>query len=386
MPILTMNDVQDALKTHYIEGISYQMNETVSPLMAMVEKTSRNVQGKNIELVMRYGKQGGIGNRLDDGDLPNANSRKNKVAKWETKNIFARIMLTHKTIKASQSNKGSFINLLEAELEDALTDTKDNFNRQLFQDGTGLMATCGVATATSTVPVSSTRFFFEGQYIDILSSGGVVKSALKEVLGVDRDNKTIILDSPVTTADTDIICINGNYGQELTGLDKIFDKNSNLYGIDRNTHKWLNPTVDSVSGEISENAMQKAIDNAGILGGGKINMLLTTHGVKRAYQDRLEATKRTVNSMELKGGFTAISYNNIPMVADKYQAAGTMDLLNSENFILNQMGDWEWLDDDGKVLSRLEGKPVFQATLVKYADLSCDKPKNQARLTGIAEH
>ena len=60
------------------------------------------------------------------------------------------------------------------------------------------------------------------------------------------------------------------------------------------------------------------------------------------------------------------------MVADKYAPANTIDILCKENFKLYQMGDWTWLDNDGAVLNRVTDRPVWEATLAKYADLGCE--------------
>ena len=73
------------------------------------------------------------------------------------------------------------------------------------------------------------------------------------------------------------------------------------------------------------------------------------------------------------------------MVADKYAAANTVDLLAKENFKLYQMSDWDWLDRDGNVLARVTDRPVYEATIAKYADLGCDKPAAQVRIINVAE-
>ena len=50
------------------------------------------------------------------------------------------------------------------------------------------------------------------------------------------------------------------------------------------------------------------------------------------------------------------------------------------------MCDWKWLEsDDGRVLRQVPGKPLYTATLVKYADLICARPCGQAMLSGITE-
>jgi hypothetical protein len=90
--------------------------------------------------------------------------------------------------------------------------------------------------------------------------------------------------------------------------------------------------------------------------------------------------------MEIEGGFKAISFNGIPVVADRFCPEGTMYLLNTDDFIVHQLCDWQWLEgEDGKILKQVPGKPVYTATLVKYAELMCNKPSGQGMLSGITE-
>ena len=62
--------VQEALKSFYLDGLRYQLNDKASAFLAQIEKTSENVVGKDIVMALRYGRTGGIGNRADDGLLP----------------------------------------------------------------------------------------------------------------------------------------------------------------------------------------------------------------------------------------------------------------------------------------------------------------------------
>jgi hypothetical protein len=64
-----------------------------------------------------------------------------------------------------------------------------------------------------------------------------------------------------------------------------------------------------------------------------------------------------------------------------------MYLLNTDDFCLHQLSDWRWLEgEDGKILKQIAGKPVYTATLVKYAELICARPYGQGMLTGIEEY
>ena len=88
--------------------------------------------------------------------------------------------------------------------------------------------------------------------------------------------------------------------------------------------------------------------------------------------------------MNLQGGFKAISYNGIPLVVDRFAGDGEMYLLNTKDFELCQLGDWQWLEgNDGKIIKQKDNYPVYTATLVKYAELICNRPNAQAKLSGI---
>ena len=81
-----------------------------------------------------------------------------------------------------------------------------------------------------------------------------------------------------------------------------------------------------------------------------------------------------------------MDFNGIPVIADRFCPEGTMYLLNTNDFKIHQLCDWQWLEgEDGKVLKQIANKPVFTATLVKYAELICDRPGGQGILTGIDE-
>lgn len=383
---MTMAKAQEALKLFYLPGIQYQLN-TANPILSMIERDKTSVVGAEIRMALRYGRNGGVGNRADDGLLPTPNSRKTKQAKWETKNLFARIAISDKTMKSSRSKDGAFLSLLEADLEDAQADAKDNMARQVFGDGSGKLATFAAVTGANTIGVDSVQFFAEGQFIDIVDQSGNVKVQQREVVAVDDiSNEITVSGAAVTTAATDFAVISGNYEEELTGFGAVFTPDNTLYGIDRTTNKWFNPTVKSLGGEISEVAIQSQIDDTERKAGGKTNFLLSSYGVRRAYQELQLANKRITDVMKLEGGYEAISYNNIPFTVDKYADAGTLYGLDLTTWKLYHIEDWNWLEEDGAVLNRVADRPIWEATLARYCDIGCSKPKGNFKMTGITEH
>ncbi|MBU7006307.1 phage major capsid protein [Phosphitispora fastidiosa] len=391
MAELTMSAIAEALKLWYLEGLRYQMNEKASAFLTQIERTSEHVEGKKIIMALRYGVQGGIGNRADNGTLPTSNSRKTKQAEWETKNLFARIQLSDKTIKASRSSVGAFARMLETEISDCEIDCKRDLSRQAVGDGTGVLCTItSINAGTKTITCNNdigVQYLAVGMLVDVYDvDAETIDNAGVEVTAVDRANKTAVLSAlDASIGNGDVLYVNGNKDLEITGLKGVFE-NTTLYDVIRSTETWFNATKIATVGEISEIKMQQGIDDADIEAGSEINFMLGSHGVRRGYLNLLNAQKQLVNTMELKGGFKAISFNGLPFVADKFIAPGELYFLDLSDWKVYEMSDYEWLNEDGAVLNRVANKPVWEATMAKYCDLGCQKPKGQVKMSGITEH
>jgi hypothetical protein len=113
----------------------------------------------------------------------------------------------------------------------------------------------------------------------------------------------------------------------------------------------------------------------------KINMILCSHDVKKKIAAFMKDSRRVVNTTDIAEGYSSVIINDINVYADKYCPDNIIYLLNTDDFCLNQLCDWEWLEDeDGKILRQVNGKAAYTATLVKYAELICKKPCGQARI------
>ena len=227
--------------------------------------------------------------------------------------------------------------------------------------------------------------------MDFLHNGSVISGcAQRTVKIVDRTNKKVTFAgaaiSSTAVAAGDIITVQNSYNQEITGLGAIFKSTGSIYGLSRTDNKWLVPYMKDSVGSISETVIQKAIDEIEETTGSKVNFIVCSSGVKRALQSYLAQYKRNVDMTTLEGGYTTMTFNGIPVVSDRFCPDGTMYLLNTDDFALHQLCDWQWLEtQDGKILKQIAGKPVYTATLVKYADILCSRPCGQGMLSGITE-
>ena len=385
--MVNLETADKALKSVYLGVVTEQLNTAVNPLLTKIEQTSSDVWGKDIIKLVSYGLNGGVGAGDETGSLPMAAGNNYAQYKVELKNLYGSIEISDKAIRASQSNVGAFVNLLNAEMEGLLKASKYNLGRMLYGDGNGVLAMVATASATATtsITLSSVKKVAIGMVIDIFNKDGEKILAQARIIDVDRIAKIIKIDKQVSAVSTtDYITIQNSKGFELTGLGAIFGTND-IYGLARANNTWLNPyKKDLNNAALDMGTIQEAIDYIDETTGSAVNFITCAYDVKKAYIKNLSANRLNVDDMTLDGGFKALSYSGIPLVSDKFIEDGEMYLLNTDDFKMHQLCDWRWLEgDNGNVIKQKLGNPTYTATLVKYADIVCDRPCGQAKLSGI---
>jgi len=384
--MVTTQSADNALKSYYLDVVSDQLDTKINPLLARISKTTSDVWGKDVRKLVRYGVNGGIGAGTEEGNLPTAGGNRYAQFVSTLKNLYGTVEISDKAIRASQSNEGAFVSLLNDEMEGLVKSSSFNFGRMLYGDGSGKLATISAGTG-STYTVDTVAAVAEGMIVDVYTSAGALQAGGLTVTAVDRKEKKITLSGAAIASPANMtVYLQNSKDLEITGLGKIFSAAGTLYGVDRSANPWMNPYIENNVGAINETKVQKAIDKLEEYAGSTVNFIVCSWGVRRALAASLASAYKHTDSVELEGGFRAISFNGIPVVADRFCPAGTMYLLNTDDFALHQLCDWQWLEgEDGSILKQKAGKPVYTATLVKYAELICSRPCGQAALTGITE-
>ena len=383
--MVTLTSAESALKNVYLGVVANQLNVRSNPLLAKIKMSSKDVWGKEIRKLAPFGINGGVGAGSETASLPKSSGNSYVQFTAELKNLYGKIELSDKAIRASANNLGAFVNLLSDEMEGLVKASAFNLGRMLYGDGSGLLATVSSASG-QTVTCDKVNNLIEGMLVDVYTGESVNAKQLK-ITYVDRVNKTFNYEGTATIKTGDKIYCQGSKGYEITGLGKIFDTtNTTLYGVSVTDYPWLKPYVSAPSSnqDISDTLIQEAIDELEFNHDSQINYIATTAEIRRAYQQYLSACKRNIDVMDLEGGFKTISHNGIPVVADRFVDSGKMFLLNTNDFTLHQLCDWKWLEgENGRILRQNADQPAYSATLVKYAELICDKPCGQALLTKI---
>lgn len=383
----TLTTLDSILKNQYLGPLREQVNYDVV-LLDLLEKNEDNVSGKNFTIPLHYAGNVGFGAVAEGGTLPTAGSQQYKETIVPQRYVYSTIEITGPTIKAAKNNAAAFVKAVDSEMKGAAKDFKRQLNRMFWGDGTGILTMCGTTTASTTVNVASTKYIQVGMKIDVLtaSSGAVIASGVT-VLTVPSAT-TFTLASAITTAATDAVYISGSRNIEVMGIQGICSDSSTLQGLDPATYAWWKANVLANGGTpraISESLMQTAEDTTSINSDGEIKAILTSFGVRRAYQALLTTNRRYENTLDLKGGRKALDYNGKPLIADKDAPTGKIFFLDTDYLSIYQLSDIDWMQEDGAILSRVAGKDAYGATLYRYLELGCSSRNAQTVLADITE-
>lgn len=383
--MITIENADKALKDYYLDAVTAQLNDGVSPFFSAIEKSAVNVCGKDVKMAVIRGTSGNILAGAEDGNLPDPYKNRYLSIVTPLKNLYGTIEISDKALRASRESSGAFVNLVNAEMEGLIASAKQNFQRMLFGDGSGKLCKI-VDTISSTVyEVDNVKDYFVGMQVDVFPlAAGTGDSIGVYITAVDKANSTVTFATAISDSITNCYMYpHGSKDNELCGLGAIFDA-STLYGYQKTSEPYFAPYIKDAGGKLTEDILTDTLDYIEENSNGKINMIICSYKTRKKIAKLTADNRRVVNTTDARTGFGIVAVNDVPVYADKYCPDDRILFLNTDDFSLNQLCDWEWLEDEsGKILKQVPGKAAYSATLVKYAELICKKPCGQAMIKNI---
>lgn len=377
--MITISNTEEALKQYYLDAFSWQLNANISPFFNAIEKTSKNITGRSALVSIARGTHAGVAAINEDDELPAPHKEGYFMFELELKNIYGTIELTDKIIRSSANSAGAVVNVLNAEMEGLIAGAKSNFARMLYGDGNGYLCSVVSKVDSNNIKVTNVKNYFEGMNVTISSSPNIQT----RITSVDTEAGTIkVYDNlaSVTLEGGEAIRITGAFGNELLGLGAIFD-GSAIYGFSKSI-TYFNPLKRTCAlDDLTEDDLLNVIDTLEETAEAKPTMILCSHKVRRKIASIVKTSRTFVNTTDIASGYSNIVINGVPVYADKYCPDDKIYFLNTDDFMLSQLCDWSWLEDDGgRILKQIPNKAAYRATLVKYAQLICRKPFGQGAI------
>lgn len=398
----TLATVATLCKEIYEPKLRKQLNDdavTIKRITRSSDNISNEVGGRYVTFPIKTRRNAGIGARNELEALPNAGQQGYNAARVGLKYLYGRVQLSGQTIELVNTNTQAFVSALESELSGLKTDLAKDQNRQVYGDGSGAIAVAGSGTTnTNTFFAKDAMYAQLGMQIDIIDGttlnnpNPTVKAANRQITGINTVTNVITFDGAVvSTAVNDIIVRNGNVNREWTGFNKIFKATGSLYNLDPATEPIWAAVVDANGGvnrALSEGLMISLADQVRA-NGGKTTAIFSNLGVRRAYFNLLVQQRQYTNTKDFGGGFTGLSFTTdageIPFMVDVDAPKNTLYFVNEDEFTVYRQADWEFMDRDGSMWSRISGYDAYEAVMYQYSELGCHRRNTQAIMADITE-
>lgn len=362
--------------------------------------------GNEFRIPYKAKRNNSVGFRSENETLPAPGSSEYTYLQEPMRYAYASFNITGQLLKASESNEGSFKTAFKEEMEDTTTSLKLDVNRAAHGDGSGTVTTCTAIEpiGETVIAVPTTVNFRGGEIVDFLSNVGVPISAAHEVVGVDRPNRTITISPALAAATTATSIIvrssrdstttvpNNSYNREIQGLNSIVSSSGTLHGLNPATYPWWKSYQKNVAGAISDTVLRDAKDGVGFeqqvdVDSGMNFAIIGTRGIRSRYANTLTSLKRfnDAKATTLRGGYTALMFDDNPFFIDDQIAPGTVYGLALDKMFWSQMSDWDWMEEDGKVLKAEPRMDRYVAILFKYCQLGTTHRGAHFKLTGVTD-
>jgi hypothetical protein len=402
----TLSTADAILKDLYVGPVVEMMNQKTY-VLDQVERDADHIDhtGRRAIVPVHTNRNRGRGARGDNSTLPLAGSQSYQDAIISIKYHYYGMELSDPAIEASTSNEGAFINLLESETKGVARDMRKDINRQVYGDGTGLVAGVRANSTTTTVEIDQgIQYIGIGDPVDVLlkSNGtvngvGVAATSVTARAPGAAPNITIA-DALAGTATTSYgVYISGAYGKEMDGLRNITNDDRTLHSINSasaGNEFWDGQEVAASSAVAGEDLFIQLADKVGATGNGEVEVFLTTRGVRRRLANTYQSQKRfnDAQAVNIHGGYSAIMVNEIPVIADDDAPKGYVFGLDKSALKWFEQTNPGWLTQrDGGVFHLKDGSTagqkmnVWQAWFRWYAALGCVAPNRTGRIPDAAD-
>ena len=396
---LARSNADAVLKEFYIPGIQNQLNNEVFAL-TQFETNTTDIEGRRAVLAINTGRNEGVCARAELSPLPTAGHQQYHEERISLKYNYGKIQLSGPVIYSMASDRGSFIRAVESETTGVTRDLRNDVNRQIYGDGSGIIATVDSAAGsvvTLTNPSSMTmRQLRPGMTVDF---GMSASAGTDTIVSVDRKAGTVTVAGSPTLAGGEGVYRTGASGtgsgqKEITGLRAQVSDSDALFNVDPADAPVWQSFVNPSAGAVSEDMFIEASQEVNAESGHQLDLWITTAEVHRGVSALLTSLKRFPNTLELKGGYKGLDMSDVSqgntgsnecaMVWEKDMTDdGVAYGLTRESWNIYRMSDWEFMQEDGAVLHRVPNTDAYEATLFCYMELATHQRNANAKLEGI---
>ncbi len=424
----TRTTLDAILKEFYLGPIQEQLNQEVLALELM-EKATVDWNGKQVIIPVHVGRNSGVGYRAESGTLPTAGEQDFERLVVTASFLYGRFQITGPAIASAKSGgKNSFIGYVDAEMTKLVDDVRNSANEACFSGGdiVGFLnekkAEVGAATWDFTGDAAKMEIIraavaAEGGGrklgVDVLRADSYIQ--VGATVGVDAVNVTdgsVDLDGAFDTSavpsgvalivqmvdDGPASVAIAGLANEPTGIFGNLGAQA-LFGVTR-TDASGNGELQSVlhciddagannRNDVSLGELQRLLDGISLASDSSPDCFIVHPSFRQEYASLLLGTtagnlrKEVSDVGKADGGFTSLSYNNIPMKVSRHAPKGAVIALSTSTWKCCELESGGFADLDGAVLSRVGNTDAYEGFYRWYYETVCTRPNANGILVGL---
>ena len=423
----TVSSFSAALKNVYLPGIREELNEKTNLLDLFTEGdlTQYEWQGSALILALHSSRNySGVMYVAEGGALPTAGSQGIVNLTIPIAHLKGRIQLSYEVMRASRSDKGSFVRAMDLEQKGLVNDVARQRNRALAGFGSEILAVVTVSTLGTVITVNNpggvsgttnpVRFIKPGMVlVQQAASGGAVVS-VGTVVSVS--GSLVTMNAAVSSTATNVLTLGttslsatgaGSYGgnsgsagsdasdiasQGVLGLVDNGTFVATIFGLSRTANAFFNSTVLTNVGTINTDILQRGVDNCEELSGQMIDKFVCHSSVRREISKLTEADRRYAadsKPQNFDAGTLAgankkdLTYNGWSFRTDKDFAYGYLAGINTSHMLWFPETKGEWAEDDGTILLRVANIDAYEARFRISENFGTDQANSHCLWSGI---
>lgn len=397
MASLSVSDIAAILKERYPNGLPIDRVYKTSPFLAMIAKDKDLAYGENIKVPIRYAHPNGVSASFATGRT-NMVGSKQKAFKVTTSNYYGFAQVDGEALEKGSRDPGSFIRVLETEIDGAQYQVERALTKYLFGNGGGSLGTISagstVASTSITLANPSDIVFFEVGMVLVAAStdgtSGSVESGSVTVTGVNRVTGTLTAganwSAGIGTLATGMhLFRQGDFGTVWSGyrawVPDSAPTSTAFYQVDRSVDTRLGGLRSDLSSLPIREAVQTALElvhrEDSMCDFGVMNSL-DYKNFALALQGAGQYNLTTVQN-EAGVGIKAISVmgprGECAILSDPCAPKGRLLMGEKDTWKLCTMGDMvKMLDDDGMPYLRVVDADAVELRIVSRGQLVCTDP------------
>ena len=359
-------------------------------------------------------RHGGVVNLgVDSNSLISSSGRTSSRATVPVETVVASFDITKLAMAASSGAKLAVASALESQAKTLSSDYARHVNRQIYGDQVGIVAQVSGSNSATNVEliypnaslddgrsidwygtinadISPTKYIAAGNHIGL----GTGAAAVATVTAVNGGTSVTITTGPAYAANDSVYLVDGSGGgagsSDFLGMRAALSSStgtSTYAGLARSTNGWT-PAFGSASEALNMNRMYRSYTNAREYAQSNSDkyVVFVNKTLYIKYGDILTSMRRTVNEIDLVGGFKGLEFaaggNVLGVYLDYDVPDGEVLTIDMDSWTICQVQEVDWLEDpNGGNLLRLQNTISYQAVMTWFANILCLAPASNGRET-----